>query len=74
MKATIFFCLWVLIVPLTACSGNEAASLYETARLEEKQNSLDHARQLYEEILRKYPNAEVAADAKKRLDALGNTP
>lgn len=56
------------------CSGDSPRALFETAQLEEKQNSLDHARQLYREIIEKYPDSEVAAAAGARLHALGDTP
>jgi len=70
MMKTLIVCLWLALVPFFGCTGGDATSLYETALLEEKQNSLDHAKQLYEEILEKYPDSAVAADAKRRLKAL----
>jgi TolA-binding protein len=52
--------------------GDGAKDLYETARLEERQNNPEHARKLYQELLKKHPSSELAAPAKERLDALGN--
>jgi outer membrane protein assembly factor BamD (BamD/ComL family) len=49
------------------CSGNKAADLFETAKLEELQNNPIHAIELYEEILRKYPKSEFAPKARQRL-------
>ena len=47
--------------------GDSAQTLYDTAQLEEKQNNPQHAAQLYEEILKKYPDSKVAEDARQRL-------
>lgn len=59
---------------LGACSDGKAESLFETAKLEELQNNPDHARQLYGEILAKYPQSDVAPLARERLDALTHKP
>ena len=47
--------------------GDSAQTLFDTAQLEEKQNNPQHAAQLYEEILKKYPDSKVAEDARQRL-------
>ena len=52
------------------CSGNNAAELLDTAKFEELQNNREHARQLYEEIVKKYPASEQAKAARERLSAL----
>jgi len=44
--------------------------MYQTAELEEIQNSHEHARTLYQEIIDKHPKSEYAEKAKKRLDVL----
>jgi TolA-binding protein len=54
---------------LAACGGG-AGELYETAQFEELQRNTKHARELYQEIIRKYPEAPEAAKAKERLAAL----
>lgn len=54
----------------TGCFGNRAEEWYETAELEELQNSHDHARQLYQRIVDEYPDSDVAARARQRLEAL----
>ena len=54
---------------LAACGGG-AAQMLETAKFEELQRNTTHARELYQEILRKYPNAPEATTAKERLAAL----
>ena len=62
-----FFCCTLALV---ACSGKGAQELFETAQFEEKQNNIDHARKLYEEIIAKHPQSELAAKARERLEAL----
>jgi outer membrane protein assembly factor BamD (BamD/ComL family) len=59
----------VLLLALSACA-DKAAELYETANFEELQNNKAHAVQLYEEILKKYPDSEQGRKAKERLAAL----
>ncbi len=64
----------LLIVILTAaagCSRGNGKELLETAQFEEKQHNLDHAVQLYREIIAKYPGSAAAKTAGDRLDALG---
>lgn len=62
----------VLLIALAfaACSGKKAEEIYETAQFEELQKNYVHARELYEKILKNYPNSEVAAKASERLKAL----
>jgi len=71
-KKCALFLAVLLLAFATACSDPEgnSAQLYETAQFEEQQFNTEHAKQLYEEILQKYPDAAVAAKAKKRLEAL----
>ena len=57
---------------LAACSGGGAEQLLETARFEEVQRNLPHARKLYREIVGKYPGTPQAAEAAARLAAIGN--
>ncbi len=61
----------LLSVVMSGCSGDKAKELMDTAILEEKQQNSDHARQLYQEIIQKYPDSAVAKDAQKRLSDLG---
>ena len=51
----------------SACTGNKASELYDTARFEELQHNQEHARELYGEIVRKYPESEYAKKAQERL-------
>ena len=44
--------------------------MFETAQFEERQNNPAHARELYQEILTKYPQSPYAKQAEERLRAL----
>ena len=56
---------------LSACSAeNKAAEIYEIAAFEEVQFNVEHATQLYQEILEKYPETETARKAGKALERL----
>lgn len=57
-------------VVLTGCTSGGAADLLSTAELEEVQQNLPHARELYAEIIAKYPESPEAAQARTRLAAL----
>jgi len=70
MKRAFFPVLIFLALTVFACQGKEAQELFETAQLEELQNNREHAKALYEEILKKYPDSEVAAKAKERLSTI----
>ncbi|MBK5274921.1 MAG: hypothetical protein JJE30_07705 [Desulfuromonadales bacterium] len=63
----------LLLALLSGCSSGDkkAAELLETARFEEKQNNFEHAKQLYDEILKKHSASPAAAEAKARAEALG---
>lgn len=56
---------------VAGCSRGGAAELLETARLEEVQRNLPHARKLYREIVVKYPGTAEAEEAQRRLAELG---
>ena len=58
-----------LTMLLSACGGG-AKEMLETAQFEELQRNTTHARELYQEILRKHPESTEAAKAKERLAAL----
>jgi len=55
---------------ISACSGKKAEETFETAKLEELQKNYPHARELYREIIEKYPKSEYAAKAAERLKEL----
>jgi outer membrane protein assembly factor BamD (BamD/ComL family) len=66
---------WVTILMLmtglmmTACSDG-ARDIFDTAELEELQNSPERALILYQEIVDKYPSSPLAKKAKERIKAL----
>lgn len=66
--------LAVLVLSCTAlvaaCSGESARDLLETAQFEERQMNRAHAKQLYEDLIRRYPSSPEAQTAKERLAAL----
>ena len=70
MKGWFLALFMSVALTLTACSGNNAEELFETAKLEELQNAPDHARELYQEIVDKYPESDYAKKAKERLSAM----
>ncbi len=70
MKRLILSVLIVAMLLLPCCSGDKAHELYETGKFEELQNNKEHARELYEEIIEKYPKSDYAKKAGERLTAL----
>lgn len=62
----------VLSLFLSACPNPEGKSgeIYETAQFEEQQNNFKHAKKLYEEIIRDYPETSFAPKAEERLKAI----
>jgi len=64
----------LLLAALLHGCGGGARELLDTAQLEETQRNLPHARELYQELLRRYPGAPEAATAAERLKALGEPP
>ena len=53
-----------------ACAQDTGKELFDTAKFEELQNNKEHARELYEEIVKKYPKSEYARKAEERLKEL----
>ena len=70
MKRIILMLMLVIALAISGCSDNKAQELFETAKLEELQDNQDHAKQLYQEIIRKHSNSEYAKIAQERLSAL----
>ncbi len=66
--AAVLVCSLALI--LGCSSGTGGKELFETAQFEEKQHNTEHAIQLYEEVVRKFPGSDVATKAAARLDEL----
>ena len=62
----VFVCLAVL----GGCTRSGPEELMETAKFEELQQNVPHARKLYQEIVDRYPDSEEAKVARERLAAL----
>ena len=73
IKSMFFTLTLIITVSVLSCSADKAAELYETAQFEELQNNDDHARQIYEDIVKRYPKSASASKAQERLTALGKT-
>jgi TolA-binding protein len=70
MRALVLAVIVALLLVFSSCSGNKAEEIFETAKLEELQKNHAHAKQLYREIVEKYPGSELAGKASERLKAL----
>lgn len=70
MKRLCLITLLLAAVLLPACSGQQAQEWYDTAQLEELQNSPDRARKLYQRIVDEYPDNSLAKKATERLAAI----
>jgi outer membrane protein assembly factor BamD (BamD/ComL family) len=70
MNRWILIFMMVCMAALGGCTGDKGKQLYDTAQFEEKQRNNEHARQLYEELVKKYPGTEFAAKATERLWSL----
>jgi TolA-binding protein len=71
MKSMFFSLILVFAVVLLSCSADKAVDLFETAQFEELQNNNEHAQQIYEDIIDKYPQSDSAKKAEERLIAIG---
>jgi TolA-binding protein len=63
-------CAAALSVMLAGCSRSGPSELLETAKLEELQTNLPHAKELYREIVERYPESTEAKTARERLAAI----
>lgn len=70
MRQVFVIFMLAIVFAISACSGNGGKELFETAKFEELQNNKEHAAELYEEIMKKYPKSEYAKKAEERLNAL----
>ncbi len=73
MKHVIPACLFVIALGLSGCTGDSAKDMFETAQFEERQNNQVHAKELYEAIIKDYPNSDYAKKASERLDQLSQS-
>lgn len=65
LTVSLSVCLW-----LSGCPGDKSQEMLETAQFEERQNNQAHAKELYQEIIRLYPQTPAAQTARDRLAAL----
>lgn len=70
MKRAILTIAAGIMLATAGCSGDKGKQQLETAQFEEKQNNKEHAIQLYEEIVKKYPDSPNARIAAERLAVL----
>ena len=70
MRQMLIMCMLVIVFSISACSGSGGKELFETAKFEELQNNKEHATELYEEIIKKYPGSDYAKKAEERLDVM----
>lgn len=70
MKKLALIFVMAIAIAFSACSGKKAEEMYETAQFEELQTNYKHAKELYREIIEKYPESEYAEKASTRLNAL----
>lgn len=70
MRRVILLVLMLWALGFAGCSGDNGKQLFETAQFEEKQHNLEHAKQLYEEIAKKYPGSDYGKKAEERLATL----
>ena len=71
MKHLLLLLAAVMLLGAVGCSGDLGKEQFATAQFEEKQGNKDHARQLYQEIVSKYPGSPLAKQAQERLTVLG---
>lgn len=72
MNRTFGWIILILLLTGSACGPDQAAQLLETAQFEERQNNKTHAKELYEDILRRYPDSPAAKTARTRLTELAD--
>ena len=59
-----------LLLSSSACGPDQASQMLETAQFEERQTNKAHAKELYEDIIRHYPDSPAANTARARLTEL----
>ena len=73
MKRALIFFSMILAFAMSGCSGKKAEELFETAQFEELQKNHEHAKELYQEIVTRYPESKYSKRAQDRLTALQKT-
>lgn len=70
MKRWRTWTMLVLLLNVSACGPDQASQMLETAQFEERQTNKAHAKELYEDIIRRYPDSPAATTARVRLAEL----
>jgi len=70
VKQVLIMFMLAVVFTISGCSGGGGKELFETAKFEELQNNKEHATELYEEVIKKYPKSEYAKKAEERLNVL----
>lgn len=70
MKRWRTWTMLVLLLSVSACGPDQASQMLETAQFEERQTNKAHAKELYEDIIRHYPDSPAATTARVRLAEL----
>ena len=74
MNVRLSLLLLIGALMVNGCAGDKGKELFETAQFEEKQSNKEHAIKLYEELVSKYPDSELARRASIRLMVLKGNP
>ncbi|MGC3974033.1 MAG: hypothetical protein QM771_06570 [Nitrospira sp.] len=70
MNTVLTRAILVLLLSASACGPDQASQMLETAQFEERQTNKAHAKELYEDIIRQYPDSPAAKTARARLAEL----
>ena len=70
MNRLLTWVILILFVSTSACGPDQASQMLETAQFEERQTNKAHAKELYEDIIRQYPDSPAAKTARTRLAEL----
>ena len=73
MRSVMIVLLFGLLI-VAGCFKDGGQALIDTAELELKQNNLEHAVQLYWQVLEKYPNSKYTKIANKKLLEISKKP
>ncbi len=67
MKRIVLVLTILLAITSFGCSSSALGDLFDIAKLEELQENHEHAKELYQQIIEKYPESEYAKQSKERL-------
>lgn len=67
MKNILYIALSVILLSFLFSCSDSAETMFDNAQFEELQNNPQHAREIYEELISKYPQSGYARKAEQRL-------